>query len=557
MKSTGIYIKANSASKTAALFLAVLLAAALACGCGAGAADEPVKDTEPVILPTPAPSPLPVSGGLIRMPMPGNADILDPLRVNTQEMQYFFSLIYEGLTALDNNARLVPCIAENWSCDETGRIWTFKLRSSARWHDTGESVKASDAVQSYERILSIIAGGESCFYSYAASLVESMEALDESTLVITMNQPGLSPLVAMYFPIMRDGAASTGKPVGTGPYKTALVTNDLVVLDANGNWWKQRPYIDRVSFYARDNNEISIASYTAGQLDLVATSSVSVGRYREEGVTKIIDYLTQTAETLIINYNNPHVADINVRRAIAHAINRGRIITNVYMNRAQACDVPIAPDSWLYESKSKVYEYSESLAVSLLSQAGWDDIDGDGFVEKDGSRSQELKLRLLVNESADATRRSAADMIAAQLGAIGIQVEIITAPYSLEQDENAYMNMLAKGEFDIALAGFNLPRNGDIRPYISQNGARNYGRYSNAALIQLAENMLAARDEADYRDAASTLQLTFVQELPFIMLYFRSNSLLCSAKIGGISNVRGPDILRGIDKWYIEKDRSG
>lgn len=103
---------------------------------------------------------------------------------------------------------------------------------------------------------------------------------------------------------------------------------------------------------------------------MVFTSSLSVGRYREDGVTNVMDVMTQTAEVMLFNYGNSELSNPLVRQAIAYAINRSAIITNVYMNRARACDVPIAPDSWLYNSRSKVYDYNTELALSLLIKLG-------------------------------------------------------------------------------------------------------------------------------------------------------------------------------------------
>ena len=67
----------------------------------------------------------------------------------------------------------------------------------------------------------------------------------------------------------------------------------------------------------------------------------------------------------------------------------------------------------------------------------------------------------------------------------------------------------------------------------------------------LARSMMSAGDEAAYRDAASAFQLAFAEKLPFIPLYFRLNSIVYSADIKGMTDVREPDIMRSVDKWYM------
>lgn len=506
-----------------------------------------VEEATPALL-APTPTASPVRGGTLRLAMPENADTSDPLSVNTKEMLGFFSLIYESLIEIDQNGIVTPCLAENWSCDDTGLVWTMKLRSSARWQDSGLTVSASDVIYSFQCIKQ--SGG---YYSYAADRIDNIQAGENGTVIVTMKQQGLSSLYALNFPIKESPTTAVSeRGAGTGPYIISSVIGERVVLEANKNWWKEEPYISKIEFYQRSSNDVSIASYAAGQLDMVFTSSLSVGRYREDGVTNVLDIMTQTAEVMLFNYNNEELANKLVRQAIAYAIDRSTIITNVYMNRARACDVPIAPDSWLYNSRSKVYDYNTELALNLFEQAGWADTDGDGYLEKNGRRYDEMTLKLLVNKSTDSTRETAAGVIASQLEAIGIHVEVVTAGYTLGDDNSEYVQSLENGEFDIALTGFNLSRDCDILPYIDVSGEYNYGGYRNDSLSILAKTLNTARDESACREAADALQMSFVEELPFATLYFRLSSILYNASVCGLSDEREPNPLSNIANWYIE-----
>lgn len=82
-----------------------------------------------------------------------------------------------------------------------------------------------------------------------------------------------------------------------------------------------------------------------------------------------------------------------------------------------------------------------------------------------------------MNKSTDSTRETAAGIIASQLEAIGIHVEIVTAGFTLGDSSSEYTQMLENKDFDIALVGFNLARDCDILPYIDASGAYNYGGY--------------------------------------------------------------------------------
>lgn len=540
---------ADNFKKIIALIMGVFTFMLAGCAASAPAESDPAADPTPsAALLAPTPTLAPVRGGTLRLAMPENAATDDPFSVNTKEMLGFFSLIYESLVSIDRTGTIIPCLAENWSCDDTGLIWTMKLRSSARWHDTGFAVTAADVVYSFQMVKQ--SGG---YYSYATDKIEKIAAGEDGTIIVTMKQQGLSSLYALNFPIIESpSAAASANGAGTGPYRITSVYGESVVLESNANWWKEEPYIEKIVFYQRSSNEVSLASYVAGQLDMVFTSSLSVGRYREDNVTNVMDIMTQTAEVMLFNYSNSNLTDKRVRQAIAYAIDRSNIITNVYMNRARACDVPIAPDSWLYNSRSKVYDFNTELALNLFEQAGWRDTDGDGYLEKDGQRYNEMTLTLLVNKSTDSARETAAGAIASQLEAIGIHVEVETAGFTLGDTNSEYTQRLADKDFDIALTGFNLARDCDILPYIDAAGEHNYGGYRNDSLAILAKTLNTARDEAACREAADALQMSFVEELPFITLYFRLSSILYHDSIRGLTNEREPNPLTNIADWYIE-----
>ncbi len=520
----------------------VALLLALCCFLWSGCSGKSAPEESPPLLATPTPAPLPVNGGEIRMPMPLNADITDPLQVNTEEMLAFFSLLYESLINIGPDGRLGAELAESWTGDADARVWTVVLRNGIRWHD-GSTLSAYDVTATFTRLKEM---GSSSYYSYVADKIESMRALDPLTLEITMVEGGYASLYALTFPIMQGGAA-TASPIGTGPFMLESWSAEQVRLVANENWWKQRPYLDAIVFLERDNNDTALASYQAGQLDMVPSSNTNVGGYRNDN-TNVLDVMTQTVELLLINNSNASLRDIAVRQALACALDRSQIISNIYMNRAQPCDVPVAPDSWIYESSSKVYDYNMAMALELLAGAGWEQDPETGELMSNGRR---LQVRLLVNESADTTRREAASLIADQLRELGMAVEVITAAHTLGDSNSDYMQALQAGNYDLCLIGINLGRDGDLTEVMSTGGSAHYGNYSNPELAALAQDMMSAATETAYREAAVNFQTRFVENLPFIVLYFRLNSVVYSSDIQGITNMREPDIMYDVDKWYI------
>lgn len=531
--------------RLAALMLAV---AFLFAGCAAGM--KPVETPPPDITEnTPAP-PVPVQGGILRCPMPENLHInnedYNPLLIHTEEALQLFTLVYEPLITVDESNMLIPALAINWTPDILLlNAWVINLRENAYWHN-GEPLTARDVVYTYETLKAL---GKQSYYASCLDEIVSIEAADENTVSVLMKDPGLIALYSLNFPIIKEINENSPRFTGTGAYRVSAVNDDRITLSVNPSWWDRPPYISCVEFYARSSNDTALASYNAGQLDFVSTAFLAVGQYREAGVTVVKDIMTQSMETLLFNLNHSAARDADFRKAVAYALDRNPIITNVYMNRARKCDVPFPPDSWLYDGNSARYNYNLQLSEDMLSNLGYK-LDAGGRLFRRGKR---VSLKLLTSGTTEnATREEAAKLISLQLEKLGIDVEIITAEHILGVGESEFMRLLKEGEWDIALVGFNLSVGSRLNKYLDTDGINNFGNYSDEKMKLLLENMNNAPDEESLRAAASALQQKFIDELPFIVLYFRLNSVVYNADIQGIEDMREPNIVRNIKKWYIK-----
>ena len=524
--------------------LAALFFALVFCACS-GDTESP-DDSEST--PSPSASLSPVSGGLLRMAMPENLSVgnesYDPLLARTEESLALFSLVYEPLIAVNESGELTPCLAAKWSRfagDE--RSWLISLRESAVFH-SGERLCADDVVYSFN---SLKRHSAESYYVQTLSAVASVVKVDEFTVRITMSSAGILELYALDFPIKKaDGSILNG----TGPYSVTQYSDERIMLRANASWWDRTPYISSIEFLARGNNDTALASYSAGQLDLVPTAQLSASRFGENGVTNVIDHMTQGMETLLFNHRRHPTMDADFRKALSRAINRSPIITNIYMNRARACDVPVPPDSWLYSGGSLI-SHDPAAAEALFAQLGYTKND-EGLLMNGVTP---VELTLLTSGTTDNTTRSdAASVIASQLREFGITVKVITAPHGYGEAESEFMQALRSMDWDIALVGFNLSASNDMRSYLTTDGSNNFGRFSGVVFAEELRAIRIADDEESLREAFRLLEVKFTEQLPFLVLYFRLNSVVCTAKLKGITALREPYLLRGIKNWYLSDE---
>lgn len=527
-----------------------LLAAVVITGCGGSVTPEP---TEAPATSEPTQAPDDSTVGRIRLPMPENmadAEDCDPIGVRTEEMYQLFSLVFDTLIGVNGSNMLVPSLAMSWRSGGE-RIWLISLRQGVTWHD-GSSFTADDVVSTYDRIRRQTDG----YYSDAAENIVSLMKLDDSTIRVEMRSDGLSALYCLNFPITK--ANSDEVLMGTGAYRLESMTDEEIKLTVNTDWWGGTPQIETVEFLARGSNDLAIASYEAGMLDFVPTNSLTAKQYSSAGETVVASCMTQQMETLLINHNNTHLRKREFRSAIAHLIDRSSIIANVYMNNARSCDMPVPPDSWLYDSSQVVYGYDRELALSLLTEQGYT-IDEDGNI---GYFGEKVSLRILVGSTPEnSVRAEAAQLIADSLTSFGIGVELITAnhdtasaspdpeseaPYS---GDTEFVRLLREGNWDLALVGFSLSESNSLSKYLTPSGSNNFGHYSSETMTSLIEIMDSAVDEASLREAAYAVQSEFAEELPFIVLYFRLNSVIYSADIQGIGQLREPRLLENMKDW--------
>jgi len=343
--------------------------------------------------------------------------------------------------------------------------------------------------------------------------------------------------------------------VGTGPYKVDTQNSDggkYIKLVRNTQWWGNEPYIDFIVAKIYRDNEEEREAFQNKEVDLLDTHVLFAENYAMGEDTRLYRYLTQSYDFIGINFRkNTLLQDRRVRQAIAYGLDRKDIIFKAYFNNSLAVDVPIPSDSWLYDPNFRKYDYNPDKAIKILNDAGWTDLDEDGFFEKtEGDGEIELSFSLIVNED-DNVRKDVAKLIQTQMGIIGIKVELQFLPWDeMEQ-------VLEEGSFDAVLAGYYLDFSADL--YFAFHSSRignelnNFIGYNSTELDELLDRARVTTDHQELVRVYKDIQNHLARELPFISLYFRTNSLIVRDKVKGISFPREMHIYSNIEEWYLEE----
>jgi len=536
----------NRAVRFTAMIIIFILAAGL-CSCG--------KEAGTAAVATAAPTPAATSektADTINVVLPPDVNTTNPFFVTSRDLLGLYHLIFETLITTNETGQPMSNLAQTWSVDETGTVWTFTLRSGVYWHYTGREFEAKDVIFTLDLMDQI---KEDSIHCQGMGYIRKWKEIDTKTVQITTYEPFYGALFAMDFFILPydvgytvDPAVGPNLPVGTGPYVLAVYSpTENITLETNPQWWQEAPKVKRIVALPYDDNSSAVSALSLSQLDVVQTDDLTVSQMRQQGNINTYEYTTMYYEFLAPNINSVYFQDKKVRQAIAYALNRDEIVSNVYINHAIVVDTPIPPTSMLYDGKQLEYDHSLENAKRQLMLAGWQDTDGDGWldVSPDGV-DIDFSIVLLTNTNNEAPQRyEAALLIEDQLEKVGIKVTVRAEPWDV------FTKMVEERNFDMLLAGWYMSDIPDFRFALSSGGAKNITGYSSQMMDELLDNMMKQGTPEKLVSAANALAAQITDDVPIISLYFRTHTLLTRSNITNVTFVREESAFESIQDWKL------
>jgi peptide/nickel transport system substrate-binding protein len=419
-------------------------------------APQPVATEAPEPTPTevPAETKAPL---VVRMGWGGSPDTLNPGTAVLSEAYILFELVYDSMFDLQLDGTFTPALAESWEISDDGKVWTFKIHQGVKFHD-GQPLTAKDIAFTYNFYQS---HEDFPYMPVYTEYFESVEAPDDSTVVITLTEPipnMESQLVFMYvlpehiWAQYDDPTAASEfeneEMIGSGPFKLVeYKQGEFAHLAAVKDHFLTPPKVDEVVFQTFDNQDALVQALVTGQVDAITEMpntavptlrnaqnvQLVTGAPLAPEVTDIIPNQT-TPETCPtdeggICSGHPALRDRNVRLALAHATDKQKIIDVVLLGLGTP-GLTLIPDGlgiW-YNDTIQDYAFDINEANRILDEAGYADSDGDSVREMpDGTNPLNFRL-YWPNDSVTAPR--IAELLAETWGQIGVKLQ----PQALDPD---------------------------------------------------------------------------------------------------------------------------
>ncbi len=501
----------------------------------------------------------PVYGDVLITGSIGEPSVLIPMLAGDSASHTVSGLILNGLIKYHTDLSITGDLAESWDISPDGLVITFHLRKGVKWTD-GVEFTAEDVMFGYK---TIIDKNTPTPYKEDYLQVKKAEVLDRYTFRVAYQKP-FAPALTTWGNLvvlpkhLLEGQDITKSdyarnPVGMGPFKLKKWTSGQeVVLSSNKNYFEERPRLDGYIYKIIPDFATQFLELQAGGID---TMSLTPIQYTKQTDTEFFRqnfqkfrYPVPSYTYMGFNLKHPWFKDKRVRQAIAHAIDKSEIVDVVLFGLGRPATGPYVPNTWYYNPDVKKYEHNMDKAKRLLKEAGWQDTDSDGILDKDG---KPFKFTILTNMG-NSLRKNAATIIQWRLSKIGIKIKIRILEWSTFINE-----FIDKKRFEAVILGWRLgfePDQYDIW-YSGKTKEKefNFVSYNNPEVDELLEKGRRTFVMEERKKAYFRIQEILAEELPYIFLYVPDATPIVDARFKGIKP--SPiGISYNLHKWYVPKN---
>jgi peptide/nickel transport system substrate-binding protein len=466
-------------------------------------------------------------------------------------------ILFPSLLQTDAGDNLIPYFAESFTVSDDGLILTFYLHRNAVWPN-GSSVTARDVYFSLASLahpdfigskyfyVSDIVGAEA-YHTGKADKIEGIEIIDDYTVKIAfakVHAPALSNIGRMgILPEYVWGDVPPAEwnnktellnnPAGFGAYHVGKYeTEQYLELVANEQYFLGPPKTPKIIIKYIKPDSIT-AEFANGTIDIAPVKSLrkkEVDSLIEEFSLKAVKLSEASYRYIGVNLRKKIFQDINLRKALVHAIDRKSVAELLMEGRAVIIDAPFMPSSWANPTGLERYAYDLELAQKYLKDGGYSDRDGDGILESPDGTPLKFTYKI-VN---DPTVEKVAVLYKESLRNIGVEIEIKTFETNLLANEAIFNH-----DFDLYTLGCLIYIDADIslwwhsRSIKNEKGVAswNFDAYANDIVDQNLDDALATFDQNERKARYQTAAEQINKDVPMIFLYIQDADIVYNGKM--------------------------
>lgn len=409
----------------------------------------------------------------------------DPKTFNavlSQESPNIFGLTYEGLIRENPlTGEIQPALAKSWEFSEDKLSIIFTLKDNLKWSD-GQPLTVDDVVFTYNDLYlneAIPSSAKDILRIGQSRALPKVEKINDNQVKFTIPEPfapflestGLSILPKHILEEKVKTKGKDGKPeflstygvdtppenlVVNGPYKLKqYATSQRIIFEKNPYYWQkdqdnnQLPYIEEIVWEIVESTDTSLLQFRSGSLDSISVTPDYFSLLKKEekrgnftiynggpayGMTFMAFNLNQgsrNGKPLVTPYKSQWFNNVKFRQAIAYAINRERMINNIYRGLGEPQNSPISVQSPFYDPSIKGYDYQPELAKKILLEEGFKYDDNGNLLD---AENNPVRFSLITN-AGNKIRESLGSQIKQDLSLIGITVDFTPIAFNVLVDK--------------------------------------------------------------------------------------------------------------------------
>lgn len=449
---------------------------------------------------------------------------LDPRLVADANGSRIAGLVHCSLAEPDGRGGWTPSLAAAWRRRDD-RTWEFDLRADARFHD-GSAVTAADVAATYRAVLDPRTGSPK---RAAMPSVVTVEADGDDRVLLGLSGPDATILEAASVGVLPSALAArervdASSMTGCGPYRVASASDASIVLEAHDGWYGGRVSLPSIEFRVVPDTVMRTLQLRSGDLDFVQNAlEPDAVRHLARSAPDLVVTTTpyDAYQYLGIHHRHPALADVHVRRALAHAIDREAIVRHLLEGQAELATGLLPPHHAAYWPKVRRYAFDPPRARRLLDRAGLVDPDGDGPLPR---------LRLRYTTSTVELRRRIAEVVASNLGDVGIEVSIESYEWG------TFFADVARGDYDLYSLAWIGIRDPDLMRLVFHSAmtppaGSNRGRFASPRVDRLTAAGRAETDPERRRAIYAGVQRATARSLPYVPLWWPRNVVVHTKRL--------------------------
>lgn len=495
----------------------------------------------------------PVYGGVYRRAFSDAFLTLDPAMVADTFSHEVCRQMFDSLVDFDDEGKVIPAIAQRWEISDDRLRYTLHLRPDVRFHATsgpdtrptangGRLLTAADVEFTFHRLLdprakgrhgenfSVVLGA-AAYHSGTAPTIEGIRVTASDTVEFTLERP-FAPFLSMLalsnaFIVPREDVEALGEgfasaPVGTGPFRWGGKQGGTLLLRANPNHFRGRPYLDAIEYPIIENEMARFEAFRRGEL---MQTDVPDPEYKNVKQDPVLSPHFQEVSRWGVNYlgfnvRKPPFDNVKVRQAINYAIDREAIVKLILNDRARVAQGILPPGIAAYNPKVRGYPFDPVKARNLLAEAGYP--EGKGFPE----------ITLQFNRERVHSRT--AEFILANLRDVGINCNV------RESDFKDHLAAVESGEAGFFRMGWTVdyPDPDDfLFTLFHSSNVGTKGNFSGFANPRVDEILERARFEIDHKARIALYQQAeqmILDDAPWVVVFHYTTHVLVQPSVRGV-----------------------